>query len=101
MTTVQWFGRNFPAVRAAAISGCCPMRCRVFNMRRVNDRDGQPCVFYFHPWEIDPQQPRQQGIGFKTRFRHYTNLGSMEGRLKRVLRDFAWDRMDRVFLGSA
>jgi hypothetical protein len=70
-------------------------------MCRVNRHDGQPCVFYFHPWEIDPEQPRQDHISAKTRFRHYTNLGRMEGRLKRLLADFAWDRMDRVFLGPA
>jgi hypothetical protein len=69
-------------------------------MRRVNAHEHQPCIFYFHPWEIDPEQPRQRNIGAKTRFRHYTNLGRMEERLKRLLKDFAWDRMDRVFLGA-
>ena len=100
MTTVQWFGRNFPC-SGGGYFRLLPYAVSRFNMRRVNDHDGQPCVFYFHPWEIDPDQPRQRNIGFKTRFRHYTNLGSMEGRLKRLLKDFAWDRMDRVFLGPA
>ncbi len=67
-------------------------------IRRVNQHDGQSSVFYFHPWEIDPGQPRQKGISAKTRFRHYLNLGRMEKRLKRLLRDFQWDRMDKVFL---
>jgi polysaccharide deacetylase family protein (PEP-CTERM system associated) len=71
------------------------------NMRRVNAHDRQPCIFYFHPWEIDPEQPRQANVSAKSRFRHYTNLDRMEGRLKRLLEDFAWDRMDRVFLESA
>ena len=48
--------------------------------------------------EIDPDQPRQRGVSWKTRFRHYTNLGRMEGRLRRLLRDFSWGRMDEVFL---
>ena len=67
-------------------------------MRRVNRLDGQPCVFYFHPWELDPDQPRQDGIGMKTRFRHYVNLSRMRARIERLLRDFNWDRMDRIFL---
>jgi polysaccharide deacetylase family protein (PEP-CTERM system associated) len=62
------------------------------------NREGQAAVFYFHPWELDPQQPRVPGIDAKTRFRHYLNLGRMERRLQRLLADFRWDRMDRIFL---
>jgi polysaccharide deacetylase family protein (PEP-CTERM system associated) len=65
---------------------------------RVNRRDCQSCVFYFHPWEIDPEQPRQTGIGLKSRVRHYLNLNRMEIRLRRLLDDFQWGRMDEVFL---
>lgn len=67
-------------------------------LRRVNGVDRESCVFYFHPWEIDPGQPRQRGLPPKTRFRHYLNLTRMEGRLRQLLADFRWDRMDRVFL---
>jgi hypothetical protein len=70
-------------------------------IRRVNTMDRQPSLFYFHPWELDPAQPRMQGIGARTRFRHYLNLSRMETRLRRLLRDFNWDRMDRVFLPAA
>jgi len=65
-------------------------------MRRVNTGDRESAIFYFHPWEIDPDQPRQQGLSAKTRFRHYLNLERMESRLKRLLRDFHWGRMDEV-----
>ena len=61
-----------------------------------HDHYGMP--FYFHPWEIDVRQPRIQGIGFKTRFRHYVNIGRMEKRLGLLLQDFCWGRMDHVFL---
>ena len=54
-------------------------------------------MFYFHPWEIDPGQPRVAGVSARTRFRHYLNLHRMERRLDRLLEDFRWDRMDRVF----
>jgi polysaccharide deacetylase family protein (PEP-CTERM system associated) len=67
-------------------------------VRRVNERESKPCVFYFHPWEIDPEQPRPANLGLRTRFRHYLNLDRVESRLDRLLCDFRWDRVDRVFL---
>ena len=100
MTTVQYLGRNFPC-SGGGYFRLLPYWLSRMNMRRVNAHDNQPCIFYFHPWEIDPDQPRQANISAKSRFRHYTNLDRMEGRLKRLLKDFAWDRMDRVFLESA
>jgi hypothetical protein len=57
-------------------------------------------VFYFHPWEIDVDQPRVADLSFKSRLRHYTNLGLMKGKLRRLLRDFEWDRLDHVFLSG-
>ncbi|MFA5494874.1 MAG: XrtA system polysaccharide deacetylase [Porticoccaceae bacterium] len=66
-------------------------------LRRINEREGQSGLFYFHPWEIDPHQPRPAGLTAKTRFRHYLNLSRMERRLRRLLADFHWGRMDRVF----
>lgn len=70
-------------------------------MQRVNRDDRQACVFYFHPWEIDPEQPRPTELRLKTRVRHYLNLDRMEARLQRLLRDFHWGRMDQVFLPAA
>ena len=67
-------------------------------LRRVNEHDGQPAIFYFHPWEIDAEQPRVAGIGAKTRFRHYVNIDRMPRRLEQLLGDFAWGRMDDIFL---
>lgn len=66
--------------------------------RRMNRNEGRAGVFYFHPWEIDPAQPRVAGLSLKTRFRHYLNLSRMEGRLDSLLKDFSWGRMDEVFL---
>jgi hypothetical protein len=64
----------------------------------VNESDAQSTVFYLHPWELDAGQPRQTNISLKTRFRHYLNLDKTEGRLKRLLTDFSWGRVDDVFL---
>ena len=63
--------------------------------------NGSPAVFYIHPWEIDTGQPRQRQAPFVNRFRHYLNLGRTEARLRRLLSDFAWGRMDQIFLGPA
>ncbi len=67
-------------------------------LRRVNRADAQPGIFYFHPWEIDPQQPRPAGVSIKTRFRHYLNLEHTYSRLQHLLEDFRWGRMDDIFL---
>ena len=96
-TTLHLMGRNFPA-SGGGYFRLLPYRVSAWMLRRVNDTDKRPGIFYFHPWEIDPGQPRQQGINLKTRFRHYVNLSRMEGRLTRLLQDFEWDRMDRIFL---
>ena len=66
-------------------------------LQRVNEVDEQPCVFYYHPWEIDVEQPRQTKLNWNSRFRHYQNLRHMEGKINRLLDDFSWHRMDEVF----
>lgn len=66
-------------------------------LNRLNERERKPAVFYFHPWEIDPGQPRVKGLPLKSRLRHYSNLGGMEGKLRRLLHDFAWGRIDETF----
>lgn len=70
-------------------------------LEHLHRTDGQPAIFYFHPWEVDPEQPRVAGLPLKSRFRHYVNLHAMQGKVERLLRDFRWDRMDAVFLGRA
>lgn len=99
ITTVSLLNRNFPC-GGGGYFRLLPYGVSRWAMRRVNRQDGQPCVFYCHPWEIDPDQPRMQNLSLKTRVRHYVNLGRMTDRLAALLSDFAWDRMDRVFLGE-
>jgi polysaccharide deacetylase family protein (PEP-CTERM system associated) len=96
VTTAVRFGTNLPA-GGGGYFRLLPYWLSRANMRRVNRKDRQPCVFYFHPWEIDPAQPRQRAISRRSRWRHYTNLGAMEAKLTRLLTDFNWGRMDRVF----
>ena len=100
LTTVRLFGRNFPCAGGGYFR-LLPYNLSRRGMRRVNGEENQSCVFYFHPWEIDPDQPRVAGLPFKSRFRHYANLRHMQAKLRTVLAEFDWDRMDRIFLGEA
>ena len=59
-------------------------------LRSINEREGEPFIFYLHPWEIDPTQPRVEGASFTARLRHYTNLERCEARLKQLLADFSF-----------
>ena len=100
VTTVRLFGGNLHC-GGGGYFRLLPYRYSRWAMRQINAKDGQPCMFYIHPWELDPGQPRVSGVSARSRFRHYTNLGRMAGKLQAVLRDFTWDRADRVLgLGS-
>ena len=65
-------------------------------IRQVNEQDRRPAVFYFHPWEIDPDQPRVTGASLRSKVRHYTNLDVMADKLVQLIGDFAWGRMDML-----
>ncbi|MGB5496276.1 MAG: XrtA system polysaccharide deacetylase [Sedimenticolaceae bacterium] len=93
VTTVRVASRNLPCGGGGWFR-FVPYAGMRWAMRRVNNIDNETAIFYFHPWEIDPEQPRQTGLDAKTRFRHYLNLDRMEARLERLLRDFDWGRMD-------
>jgi polysaccharide deacetylase family protein (PEP-CTERM system associated) len=96
VTTVELGGRNLPA-GGGGYFRLLPYPAFRWALRRVNERDRQPGMFYFHPWEVDPAQPRVAGAPLRSRFRHYINLDAMESRLNRLLGDFGWGRMDEVF----
>lgn len=65
----------------------------------ANDAE-RSAVFYFHPWEIDPGQPRVKDAPLKSKLRHYSRLGAMRGKLAGLLTRHPWDRVDHV-LGMA
>jgi polysaccharide deacetylase family protein (PEP-CTERM system associated) len=97
VTTARVFERNLPA-GGGGYFRLMPYAMSRWLLRRVNRRDEAPAIFYFHPWEVDPAQPRVPGIDARTRFRHYLNLTRMQARLARLLQDFEWGRVDEVFL---
>jgi polysaccharide deacetylase family protein (PEP-CTERM system associated) len=97
LTTVRLFGRNFPTAGGGYFR-LLPYAVTRTALRKAGNELGASCIFYLHPWEIDPGQPRQGQAPFRSRLRHYINLGRTEERLRRLLRDFRWSRMDRLFL---
>ncbi len=100
VATVRMFGNNLPA-GGGGYFRLLPYALSRWSIRRINGVDRMPAMFYFHPWEVDPEQPRVDGVSAKARFRHYVNLGRMEARLAALLADFRWSRVDQVFASGA
>jgi polysaccharide deacetylase family protein (PEP-CTERM system associated) len=65
-------------------------------IRQVNREEQRPAVFYFHPWEIDPDQPRIGHAPLRSRLRHYTGLARMADKLRELVHEFRWGRMDMI-----
>ena len=93
VTTAEFAGRRL-AAGGGGFFRVLPYAFSRWAIRQVNTRDDRPAVFYFHPWEIDPQQPRVTAASLRSRMRHYTNLDIMADKLKQLVRDFEWGRMD-------
>jgi polysaccharide deacetylase family protein (PEP-CTERM system associated) len=96
VSSVRLMGRNWPC-GGGGYFRLLPLSWSLAAMDRISRSERRACIFYFHPWEIDPGQPRLSGLTMKSRLRHYTNLGRMEARIARLLRHFSWNRIDRIF----
>lgn len=96
VTTAEIAGRRLPCA-GGGFFRLYPYAITRTALMRINRHEARSAVFYFHPWEIDPGQPRIPNLDMKTRIRHYLNLRRVEPRLHRLLADFRWDRIDRVF----
>ena len=96
ITTVQIAGRKLPC-GGGGYFRLLPYAWTKWALNRVNHKDQQTAIFYFHPWEIDPEQPRISEVPTLSRLRHYTNLGRMERKLHRLFADFSWGRVDKAF----
>nr|WP_315227847.1 XrtA system polysaccharide deacetylase [uncultured Albidiferax sp.] len=96
VTTLRLFGKNFPS-SGGGYFRLLPYFLSKLMIDKVLSTDRQPAIFYFHPWEIDTNQPVISGIDIKTRFRHYVNIKRMHGKVGRLLLDYKWDRVDKVF----
>lgn len=96
MTTIRMRGQNLP-ISGGGYFRLLPYAVFRRGLAAFNRAEGRGGMFYTHPWEIDPGQPRIDGAGRLSRFRHYLNLARTAPRLELLLRDFAWGRMDEVF----
>ncbi|WP_165322543.1 XrtA system polysaccharide deacetylase [Rhizorhabdus phycosphaerae] len=94
VTTARLAGRTI-AAGGGGFFRLFPYAFSRWAIRQVN-AEGRPGIFYFHPWEIDPGQPRVAHAPLRSRLRHYARLSAMEAKLARAIGDFAWDRIDRV-----
>ena len=93
VTTAHFAGRRL-AAGGGGFFRVLPYGFSRWAIRQVNTRDQRPAVFYFHPWEIDPGQPRVTAASLRSKVRHYTKLDAMAGKLEQLIREFAWGRMD-------
>lgn len=93
VTTAQFAGKRL-AAGGGGFFRVLPYAFSRWAIRQVNMQDQRPAVFYFHPWEIDPAQPRVAGAPLRSKLRHYTNLDVMAEKLEQLIREFEWGRMD-------
>ncbi|HEY6200456.1 MAG TPA: XrtA system polysaccharide deacetylase [Candidatus Binatia bacterium] len=99
LSTVRFAGINFP-IAGGGYFRVLPYFLTHLALRYLNRQEGEPGVFYFHPWEIDPDQPRISA-GWLSRFRHYTNLRRMEAKLQKLLSNFSFAPIREVYaIGS-
>jgi polysaccharide deacetylase family protein (PEP-CTERM system associated) len=96
-SVVALAGRNLPA-SGGGYFRLYPLVFSKWLISRIQSSGNRPYVFYFHPWEMDPDQPRVTGADSKSRFRHYLNLKQFPSRLRALLQTYEWDRMDNLFL---
>ena len=99
-TSIRLRERNFPA-SGGGYFRLLPYPVSRWSLKRVNQVDGEAAVFYCHPWEIDPDQPKMHHASAKSRFRHYVNQGRMLGKIDRLLGDFAWGTVAEVIAAPA
>jgi polysaccharide deacetylase family protein (PEP-CTERM system associated) len=96
ISTVRLAGRNWPC-GGGGYFRLLPYWLSKSAIAAVNRADRMPAIFYIHPWELDPDQPRPRNLPVKSQLRHYLNLRKTKPRLERLTQAFRWDRMDRVF----
>ncbi|MEO0421511.1 MAG: XrtA system polysaccharide deacetylase [Pseudomonadota bacterium] len=96
VSTVDLAGRRLPC-GGGGFFRLFPYQFSKYLIQRFNRTTSQPSIFYFHPWEVDPEQPRMAGASAKSKFRHYLNLNRMEARLERLADDFVWAPLRDVY----
>jgi polysaccharide deacetylase family protein (PEP-CTERM system associated) len=94
VTTAKFAGRTL-AAGGGGFFRLLPYQFSKWAVRQVN-AENRPAIIYFHPWEIDPEQPRVANAPLRSKLRHYSNLGVMAEKLRRLIADFEWGRVDEI-----
>ena len=95
LSTIQLFGKNIP-IAGGGYLRLLPVRFIEWGIRSLNKKEAQPAIIYFHPWEIDPKQPKLNGSRVSV-FRHYVNIGKTFSKLKRLLNNIKFGPIREVF----
>lgn len=96
LSTLPLMGKNMP-ISGGGYFRLYPYAFTRWAVNRFMQKEAQPYIFYLHPWEVDPAQPRMEGASAKSRFRHYLNLNKVETRLSRLLTDFQWGTLASLY----
>ncbi len=99
VTTARFAGRTL-AAGGGGFFRMLPYAFSRWAIRQVNAQ-ARPAILYFHPWEIDPGQPRVANAPLRSRLRHYTNLSVMADKLRRLIKDFEWTTVAQVAADQA
>ena len=94
ISTIKLFNKNFP-VGGGAYARLFPLQFTLHSLNYINKHENQPFIFYFHPWEIDPGQPKMN-CGLFTRLRHYGNLSRMENKLRKICNKFKFSPLKEL-----
>jgi len=100
VTTAEFGGRRL-AAGGGGFFRLLPYAFSRWAISQVNGREKRPAIIYFHPWEIDPDQPRVADAPLRSRLRHYSNLSVMARKLRQLMRDFVWTRVDALVTQEA
>jgi polysaccharide deacetylase family protein (PEP-CTERM system associated) len=95
LSTIQLFGKNIP-IAGGGYLRLLPVRFIEWGIRSLNKKEAQPAIIYFHPWEIDPEQPRLNGSRVSV-FRHHVNIGKTFSKIKRLLNNFKFGPIRELF----
>jgi peptidoglycan-N-acetylglucosamine deacetylase len=95
VTTVELAGRRF-AAGGGGFFRLLPYSLSNWAIARVNDAEARPAIFYFHPWDMDVDQPRVGDAPLRSKLRHYTNLSAMRPKLLKLLKAHQWARTDEI-----
>ena len=96
LSTLPMFGKNVP-ISGGGYFRLYPYCLSQRLIKQFSKHNDFPYIFYLHPWEVDPEQPKISEASLKSRFRHYLNLTKTEGRLRRLIQDFEWSSMAQCY----